>query len=311
MTTAAFARPRLWRYLVADRLAVAAAVWLGIVLIGMIAAFTVLPETAVKMNLAARNLPPFTLDAGWLNILGADTLGRSMLARLMVASATTLSIALASVLASLIIGTLIGIIAGYYGGWIGTLYILLGAVSQKRVVVGKCLQPRGLADGQAAALGRVRVDEIVPVLGNMAGDRRRRAVGKLNPEAIIEFAALPVAVIGSQGCRKIRGPGADAEDKAIAGGKQIAGKIGGHVSPRVVLRQVGQVRVAKPQRKVCGAIVRHRDTAKARPSMRGQGFVFPFHTAQLFPDRRFSTGRQPIQRCFDQGQRLSDCRFPG
>jgi peptide/nickel transport system permease protein len=128
MIALALSRPRIWRYLLADKLAVAAAIWLGIVVIGMVFGLTTLQDDAVKMNLAARNLAPFDVSAGWLNILGTDSLGRSMLARLMVASGTTMSIALASVLASLIIGTAVGVIAGYFGGWIGTLIMRLGDV---------------------------------------------------------------------------------------------------------------------------------------------------------------------------------------
>jgi peptide/nickel transport system permease protein len=128
MIAVAPSRPRIWRYLLADKLAVAAAIWLGIVVIGMVFGLTTLQDDAVKMNLAARNLAPFDVSAGWLNILGTDSLGRSMLARLMVASGTTMSIALASVLASLIIGTAVGVIAGYFGGWIGTLIMRLGDV---------------------------------------------------------------------------------------------------------------------------------------------------------------------------------------
>ena len=41
------------------------------------------------MNLRSRNAPPFTLEQGWLYLLGADALGRSILARLVVAAQNT------------------------------------------------------------------------------------------------------------------------------------------------------------------------------------------------------------------------------
>jgi len=121
-------RPRLWRYLLADPLAVAAAIWLLLVLVGLILGLTLLTDEAAAMNLRARNLAPFDLAQGWINILGADSLGRPMLARLMVASATSLSIALASVVTSLVLGTLIGVVAGYFGGWLGTTLMRVGDV---------------------------------------------------------------------------------------------------------------------------------------------------------------------------------------
>ncbi|MDH4442465.1 MAG: ABC transporter permease [Rhizobium sp.] len=119
---------RLWRYLLADKMATTAAVWLCILVLGMIVGLTLVQDHAVKMNLAARNLAPFSLETGWLYTLGADSLGRPILARLMVASTTTLGIALASVLVSLVIGTLIGVVAGFFGGWVGALFMRLGDV---------------------------------------------------------------------------------------------------------------------------------------------------------------------------------------
>lgn len=121
-------RPRLWRYLLADPLAVAAATWLGLVLVGMALGLTVLADEAGAMNLAARNLAPFHPSQGWLNILGTDSLGHPILPRLMVASATSLSIAVTSVLASPILGTLIEVVAGYFGGWTGAILMRTGDI---------------------------------------------------------------------------------------------------------------------------------------------------------------------------------------
>ena len=49
--------------------------------------------------------------------LGTDSLGRSMIARLIVAARTTLSVAVPAVLISLVIGSVIGMWAGYHRGW--------------------------------------------------------------------------------------------------------------------------------------------------------------------------------------------------
>ncbi len=128
MTTGATPRPRLWRYLAADPLAVAAAAWLALVAIAILAGLTFLADDAIAMDLRARNLAPFQPAHGWLNILGTDSLGRSMVARLTVAGSATLAIAVSSVLASLVLGTAIGIVAGYFGGRIGSLLMRLGDV---------------------------------------------------------------------------------------------------------------------------------------------------------------------------------------
>ena len=65
---------------------------------------------------------------------------------------------------------------------------LLGAVALEEVVVRKRLQPCGFADRQAAALSRIRMDEIVAVLGNVTGNGCRRPAPQLNPEAVCELS---------------------------------------------------------------------------------------------------------------------------
>ena len=80
-----------------------------------------LPDSALQMNLRARNAPPFLMDRGWLYVLGADNLGRSLIGRLIVGSRYTLLIASAAVLLALLAGTILGLIAGYRGGRISTV----------------------------------------------------------------------------------------------------------------------------------------------------------------------------------------------
>lgn len=126
--TATPANPRLWRYLMADPMAMAATIWLAIVVIGIVAGLFFFADEAGKMALRGRNQPPFDLSQGWLNLLGTDSLGRPVLARLMVAASTSLTIALGSVLASLILGATIGVIAGFYGGRIGAILMRLGDI---------------------------------------------------------------------------------------------------------------------------------------------------------------------------------------
>ena len=61
--------------------------------------------------------PPFDLEHGWLYVLGADALGRSILARLIVAAQNTIAVAAAAVAVALVVGGTLGLIAGYRGGW--------------------------------------------------------------------------------------------------------------------------------------------------------------------------------------------------
>jgi len=107
----------LWR----DKFAFAAALFLLVMAFCALFGPSLLGDVATKMDLKQRNAPPFDLERGWLFILGADALGRSILARIIVASQNTLAIAAASVIAAMIIGGIIGMIAGYAGGWLGNV----------------------------------------------------------------------------------------------------------------------------------------------------------------------------------------------
>lgn len=57
------------------------------------------------------------------------------------------------------------------GDRIADLRVLFCPVSREEVVVRKCLQAGGLTDGQAPALGRVMMNEVMPVLGYMGNNR--------------------------------------------------------------------------------------------------------------------------------------------
>lgn len=99
----------LWR----DKFAFFAALFLILATFCAIFGPMLLREAAVAQNLRARNLPPFSLENGWLLFLGADALGRSLLARIVVAAQNTLMIAAAAVICSSVIGALLGLVAGY------------------------------------------------------------------------------------------------------------------------------------------------------------------------------------------------------
>jgi peptide/nickel transport system permease protein len=106
-----------YRLLVNDRVAAAAAVILGLVFLTAIFGPMLMGGLATDIDLDNSNQAPFTLATGWANILGTDPLGRSMLARLVVACRTTLSVAIPAVVISAIVGSIVGMWAGFYRGW--------------------------------------------------------------------------------------------------------------------------------------------------------------------------------------------------
>src|SRR5581483_11946404 len=81
---------------------------------------------------------------------------------------------------------------------IADLHILLGSVALEEVVVRKRLQASRLYHREAPALFQVRMDVIVPIIGDMAGHRRRGLVMELDPEAVRESAFKPVLVLRGQ-----------------------------------------------------------------------------------------------------------------
>lgn len=104
---------RMGRMLWADKFALAAALFLLLIFVLAIIGPTWLDAAAQKQNLRGRNAPPFEWDRGWLWIMGADALGRPLLARIIVASQNTMMVATGAVLFSAIIGSALGLVAGY------------------------------------------------------------------------------------------------------------------------------------------------------------------------------------------------------
>ena len=90
---------------------------LGLVFLTAIFGPMLVGNLATHIDLDNSNQAPFTLAHGWANFLGTDPLGRSMLARLIVACRTTLSVAIPAVVISAVVGSVIGMWAGYYRGW--------------------------------------------------------------------------------------------------------------------------------------------------------------------------------------------------
>ncbi|MFC9941721.1 ABC transporter permease [Streptomyces pratensis] len=109
------AQPNWWRMLGRDRAAAVGAVILTVVALVALFGRLFIGDRAQRQDLGASLRPP-SLSDGVYGLLGTDVLGRSMVARLIEASATTLSVAVPAVLGSLVIGSALGLWAGYHGG---------------------------------------------------------------------------------------------------------------------------------------------------------------------------------------------------
>jgi peptide/nickel transport system permease protein len=116
---------RALRLLVRDRFALAAAIFLVLLVAGAVVGPWLLEELATRPQLRMRNAPPFTLEHGFAYLLGADSLGRSILARLLVAARSTLTIAAVAVAVALAFGAALGLLAGFTRSWVGDLVMRL------------------------------------------------------------------------------------------------------------------------------------------------------------------------------------------
>jgi len=114
----------LWR----DKFATAAVIFLAVAVLCALLGPALLGEAATRQNLRGRNAPPFSLEQGWLMFLGADALGRPLLARIVVAAQNTLMIAAGAVALSATVGAALGLVAGYGPRWAGTAIMRLADV---------------------------------------------------------------------------------------------------------------------------------------------------------------------------------------
>ena len=111
-----------------DKLAFISIVFLIFILIIAFFGPTLTSDSFTKMNLRLRNLAPFSFDHSFMYFLGADALGRSMIARLIIGTQNTLFIAGSAVLISVVFGGVLGLISGYFGGKTGNLIMRLADI---------------------------------------------------------------------------------------------------------------------------------------------------------------------------------------
>ncbi len=119
---------RFLRMLWADKITLIAVIFLLIVILGAVLGPFLFDTLATRQNLRGRNAPPLDLTRGWAFILGADALGRPVLARIIVAAQNTMLVAAGAVACSMAIGTVLGLIAGYGRGWVAQTIMRLADV---------------------------------------------------------------------------------------------------------------------------------------------------------------------------------------
>lgn len=121
-------KPHWFRMLLADPAAFLAAIVLLVVAFVAVFGEKLAGPSATQGDLALSRLAPFGTEHGWQYFLGGDLLGRSLLGRLMVATGTTMSVAVPVVLISLLIGAAVGLWAGYHRGWRETVAMRIADV---------------------------------------------------------------------------------------------------------------------------------------------------------------------------------------
>ncbi|AOF92662.1 ABC transporter permease [Sinorhizobium sp. RAC02] len=119
---------RMFRMLLADKFALCAAIFLIVILILAIIGPNWLGDLATKQNLRGRNAAPFDWQRGWVWWMGADALGRPLLARIVVATQNTLMVAAGAVVLSAVIGTVLGLIAGFSSARVNQVIMRLADV---------------------------------------------------------------------------------------------------------------------------------------------------------------------------------------
>lgn len=111
-----------------DKLAFVSIIFLIFIVFLSILGPSLINKSFIKMNLRLRNLEPFSFEHHFMYFFGADALGRSMIARLIVATQNTIFIAGSAVFLSMTIGGVLGLISGYFGGKSGNLIMRIADI---------------------------------------------------------------------------------------------------------------------------------------------------------------------------------------
>ncbi|WP_105428042.1 ABC transporter permease [Neorhizobium sp. T6_25] len=119
---------RMARMLWADKFALCAVIFLLAIIVLALIGPSWLGELATKQNLRGRNLAPFDWSREWVWWMGADALGRPLLARIIVATQNTIMVAAGAVILSSVTGTLLGLVAGFSSPRVGQVIMRLADV---------------------------------------------------------------------------------------------------------------------------------------------------------------------------------------
>jgi hypothetical protein len=130
------------------------------------------------------------------------------------------------------------------------LAVLIRSCAFEKVVVRKRLEPSGFADGEAPALKRVWMNEIVPVLGDVRGNSCCRHRTALDAKAIVKEAVrqrlLYVFMTRQKRRWKISELRRDAMNRRVTGRKEITVKIFFDVTTRLVVAHTSNALIAIP-----------------------------------------------------------------
>jgi ABC-type dipeptide/oligopeptide/nickel transport system permease subunit len=118
LETAAATTPGMLRLLLANRVAVVAGVVVfGFLLMGLLAPALAPYDPSAQHPEAIRAAPFAQAEGEHRFLLGADSLGRDLLSRIMYGARVSILLGVAVVLLTLVVGTGLGMIAGYFRGW--------------------------------------------------------------------------------------------------------------------------------------------------------------------------------------------------
>lgn len=133
---------------------------------------------------------------------------------------------------------------------VSDLLILLRAGPLEKIIVRERLEASGLADGETTTLGRIVMDEVVAVFGNVRGNGCGGAVGHLNTKPIIKLPVRQglgdVLVVWEQLWREVSKQRRAAVDSGEGGGEEIAVKVRPDVKPGTMIANRSQSRVCEP-----------------------------------------------------------------
>ncbi|MEP4033252.1 ABC transporter permease [Roseibium polysiphoniae] len=97
---------------------IAVAVLLTVAFVTIFARF-ILPFEFDQMDLRARLAPPLPLEGStWIHPLGTDKLGRDVFSRLLIATQTSMLLALLGTFIGAVLGTVLGFVAAHFGKWV-------------------------------------------------------------------------------------------------------------------------------------------------------------------------------------------------